>query len=832
MVRRSRGGSLVRFATPLADRAIAAVLAFAFVATFARAQDTETIPTTDYTVQRGDTCASLAGRFFGSRNRYDIIHSYNPQMGPPPHDLVPGTVLRLPVRAPAAGSVPDARITALHRDVVSRTPASEDWRRATRGEPLFRGYRVNALERSSAQLTFQDTSVVEIRSNTLVVIYGASAGAARSATGTASLERGTLRTRLGSLRMTVDTPSAHADIEGGSSVISADEAGSRVASHEGRAVRVRSATPGRRSVRLTPGFGSVVEPGADPSPPTPLPPSPRLVADMRHVFAAIGDRGGVIEGSFDPVASAARYHVEILRATNPPQLVVGVDVPANVTQFELRELPVGEYRITVASIDASGLEGLPNTPEPLRVVGFGLAIPGETAPRPALVETASPTPPTPPTSPTPPPPPPTSPTPPPPPPPPSPSPSNDGSSVPPGTRLLVPEGIRCASIRDDRSIALDALGRFATDCTLEDGTPLAPATLEVTAPTMSLAVASGSTATLVRGVPSTIVLERRGYAAPLPDSARFVASPGLRIVSVDPAVPSITIVAEASAGEDAYVEWVLPDSAGTDGALARVALSVEAPSATPTRSSSPAAPSVLAPTRPETDVAGRIPDLFALGARTIPSEDLEVSASVGAGSYLHERPFVSGRIDLSVRAHDRLRLDLGVLGTAPRARSPNDFGSLGVTVGGRGLLVAGTRADLVLALDFAIPLHPSPTLEGPMLRGGVSSTLRLTDRWYLRPFVGTLLDLASDQGLRALALSLAGDFIVDSTLSMGVFADSRLGRFADEVTAAVGAGAYLGLHYRRSVVTLFGRSEPYSAHARLSPAYSVGVAFSGRANLR
>ncbi len=33
-----------------------------------------------YTVQRGDTCGSIANRFYGNWRRYDIILRFNPQL--------------------------------------------------------------------------------------------------------------------------------------------------------------------------------------------------------------------------------------------------------------------------------------------------------------------------------------------------------------------------------------------------------------------------------------------------------------------------------------------------------------------------------------------------------------------------------------------------------------------------------------------------------------------------------------------------------------------------------------------------------------------------------
>ena len=63
-----------------------------------------TVETFEYTVRDGDTCAAIAKRFFGDAKRYDIIHQYNPGMGPTPHDLKAGRILILPKVATAKNS--------------------------------------------------------------------------------------------------------------------------------------------------------------------------------------------------------------------------------------------------------------------------------------------------------------------------------------------------------------------------------------------------------------------------------------------------------------------------------------------------------------------------------------------------------------------------------------------------------------------------------------------------------------------------------------------------------------------------------------------------------
>lgn len=773
----------MRSATPLADLARLALSVLVVLATAeaARAQPASSGPTTTYVVQEGDTCASIAGSQLGSRRRYDVLHAFNPGLGAPPHDLVPGTVLVLPARGTPAPSEPDARVTAVRRDVVSRSAGAEDWHAASRGEPLFRGYRVNALERSSAELTFRDTSVVEIRANTLVIVYGATAAAARASTTSASLERGTLRARLGSLRLDVQTPSASAALDGGSSVISVDDGGSRVASHSGRPVRVRA---GRAEVRLEPGFGSVVPPAAPPTPPVPLPPPPSFESDVGRAFATVSSIPSVVEGTFASVPGAARYHVEVTSLTEPPVLVASADVPADVRSFRFEGLPEGRYGITIASIDGAGLEGRPGDPHPFRILAFSI---GEPTP--------------------------------------TPTPTSEAATVAtalPGARLSIPEAARCEGMADDRTMALEELGRLEARCQLDDGSPIAGVVVLVAADNTTYGLAPTATQSIARGVEVTVPFPREPGRPGLPEATSVIPSPGIRVVRFDREAGEAIVIAENGAPDEGSVVLGLARRDEGPLELARVALALD-----PLPVVVPELPLV-----PTTDVALHLVDPIAISAQTFHVDEFEISGTVGAAGYEGSRPLGIGRFDLSVRAHPRIRFDLGVMGAAPRAHTPDRFGAMGLRFGGRGQLLRRADQDLVLAVDLVIPFFPGAPLDGPMLRGALQSSLCLGRRAFLRPTAGVLVDLGSADALRAAALSVLADFVVDRVLSLGLLLDSRLGSYDDALHATGGIGTYLGLTYHRTTVSLVARAEPFAAGARLSPVWQVGLGLRTRASTR
>ncbi|MEM6956521.1 MAG: FecR domain-containing protein, partial [Myxococcota bacterium] len=280
---------------------------------------------------------------------------YNPQIGPPPHHLQPGTILRLP----RAGIRPDAELTFARRDVQARQPSASDWSRAEEGLDLFRGWRVNTLDESRAELTFADDSQVQMRANTLVIIYGGEARRARRSTTRAELQRGTLRSHLGELRLQVDTPGGETRLRGGDAVVSVDDEGtSTLSNHEGGQAEVRGRSGGR--VRVAPGYGSRVARRSRPTPPRPLPPAPTFESGSTH-FVGLASEGATLTASWGAVPDARVYRVELRIAGETP-VVAAAEVPANVRNVEVHRLPAGTYEVRLSTIDTSFFESRPSEP--------------------------------------------------------------------------------------------------------------------------------------------------------------------------------------------------------------------------------------------------------------------------------------------------------------------------------------------------------------------------------------------------------------------------------------------------------------------------------------
>ncbi|MCS6857332.1 MAG: LysM peptidoglycan-binding domain-containing protein [Sandaracinaceae bacterium] len=339
----------------------------------------------EYVVQEGDTCAAIAERLYGNRRRYDIIHAFNPGMGPPPHQLKPGQVLRLPRRPVEASAIPDARVTGTVRQVEAMQKPTSEWIQAREGLELYRGGRVHTAQKSAAEITFRDTSVLIMREESMVIIFGPSTQGTRQAGMQAQLESGALRTRLGELRgeggnrIDVATPSSLASFQGGDAIVSVDTKGTtRISNHSSKA-RVQGALGRRRgpAVDLPPNTGSVVAQGQPPSPPRPLPNPPQWVDGPRKSLGISG-YGGVIRGEWSHVDEVIAYHIEISRKPDGREVVFESTVPATITHFEAHGLQKGEYFVSLSTIDKDGLESRPSTLERFEILEAKLIAPYDT----------------------------------------------------------------------------------------------------------------------------------------------------------------------------------------------------------------------------------------------------------------------------------------------------------------------------------------------------------------------------------------------------------------------------------------------------------------------
>ena len=293
----------------------------------------------DYVIKSGDTCVKIAIERYGDTRRIADIHAHN-EMGPSPHHLKPGSILRLP--RPGADRGPDARITFVRNRVEAFKPEPKP---AEVNETLYRGHKVGTKEQASTELLFADTTRIQLGEQTLIVVLGGAGSQAKTEGGAeTTLLTGALRARLGELAGTappkpalVRTDAAEVSLGPGEAQVQVDaKKATRLAVYKGRS----SARAKRKTVEVPEGFGNKTELGQQPSEPKPLPPAPAWVvappSDLAVTDAgAIAAKYGAGTGAGP---AAASWHVQVARDEAFNDLVVDARVPVAVTDLEAKGL--------------------------------------------------------------------------------------------------------------------------------------------------------------------------------------------------------------------------------------------------------------------------------------------------------------------------------------------------------------------------------------------------------------------------------------------------------------------------------------------------------------
>lgn len=337
---------------------------FAIVGMLITAAAPASAETIDYAVVRGDTCKGLSLKFWGDPMRYDKLHELNPQMGPEPHTLVPGTILKVNKLGP------EAKVTFVRNSVEAATPAPHP---AARNEPLMKGHKVSTLGNSNAEVTFNDATKLQLGEHTLVVILGGTRSAAARTAEDTTLVRGTLSAFLKDVGgkappLKVATPSSRVDLtSGGHSKVYVDDAATtRLAVYQGRS----SITAVGKKVEVDAGFGSKAENGKAPTPPRPLPVAPAWGKLPPTIALTVGPDAEIAgtygAGAGGPQVSA--WHVQLSRDEEFNDLVLDANVGVEILELQAKKLVDGAYFARVSGIDADRFEGPYSPVAQVRVV--------------------------------------------------------------------------------------------------------------------------------------------------------------------------------------------------------------------------------------------------------------------------------------------------------------------------------------------------------------------------------------------------------------------------------------------------------------------------------
>ncbi|MEM9073168.1 MAG: FecR domain-containing protein [Myxococcota bacterium] len=727
--------------------------------------------TFEYTVQAGDSCGRIAHRFYGQWRRYDVILRFNPQFqagenrgscGP---FLRPGVVLTLPRTLdgiPGPAQAPDAQVTAVRRQVQAREPAETRWQAAQRGLGLYRGWRVNTLEESAAELTFRDASVVQMRENTLVIIYGGEARRSRRRTAQATLERGALRSRLGELRMQVDTPSGQTDLDGGSALVAVDQEGtSRISNFEGGNASLRGRSGGR--VRVRPGFGSKVRRGQRPSRPRQLPAAPRWSPETAARFVGIAREGGTLRGSWLPVDGARRYRIEVGRGDPGERIVAATEVSADVQQFEFHRLPAGDYWARLSTIDGDFFESRPSAAHRMNLVLAELRQPGEEAAPDVL---------------------------------PDPSVAPTTPQVLMGTRVLSPDGYRC---RVGSSEVLTNEGEQRVRCADDRGSA-GEVVVEVVAARVEVVGDIAERGALRRGTEETLTLAIES-AVGIPDDLA-VRGPGVEMQSLERGESGQLVVALV-VQEDAPDPLPLEVVAG-DESVATVTLRVENPveAPDPDPEPEPEPEEVVHPPSYVHDTFGRAlhPTLLGLEDERRRGHSLSLTmAHFGdhPGGDGHWRLLAGGELALGTAARLGVSTPVDFATDDPVAQR----GNRDVYVFGQYHLLRGIRWGA--ALDVAAWLPVGSQDDGGIADYRIITSLAVSarvSRFTFRTRQGAIIDIRPE-GPRTWASAYGADVRLIGGFAAGLEVDLGIGRDRASDELLTYSGLALGLSLRGGPVS-------------------------------
>ncbi|WP_257458607.1 FecR domain-containing protein [Archangium lipolyticum] len=307
-----------------------------------------------YVVQPGDTCGSVARKVFGDVTVGSAkLHALN-KMGPPPHELKPGSVLRIK-------GDPDARLTFIKPEVNAKRAGKVEWREANTGQGLWRLDSVNTLREAGAEVTFRDLTRLQMNENALVVIYGKATQAADKVkkSGAVELLQGELNVSLAELRgepVGVQMPAAMVAARSKDLHVGVDaQQMSRVSVFDGQA----EVSAKGQSVQVPKDHGTRVAKGQLPEKPRPLPEAPSWASGTRSVRLLLDDKGVDEELAWAPVKEAASYRVELARDERFNDRVHGETVQAAGEGLKsmARALGPGRYFARVRAMDAVGLLG-------------------------------------------------------------------------------------------------------------------------------------------------------------------------------------------------------------------------------------------------------------------------------------------------------------------------------------------------------------------------------------------------------------------------------------------------------------------------------------------
>lgn len=318
-----------------------------------------------HVVKPGDTLERITARYLGSPSAWKENWKLNPDIKDP-NKLSPGQRIRVIVARELPARF--ARVEKLSRR-VERKPEPDPWVPAHAGDVLAQRHGIQTFESSSAQLHFDDDTVLTLTESSMVFLREMRAvQPARDKSdieivgGTADVDRPAKAKRASDLQITIGTSTTRpkAGANGSSARVRAEQNTAKVMAYRGGAA-VESAGA---AVDVPQGMGVSVAPGARPSAPERLLPAPKV--------ASIDTRSARPLLRWSTVPGAKSYTVELCRDARCAELVMRATDLTETTWAPASALEAGELMWRVTARSGTGLDGYTATAAKL-IVRLGIA---------------------------------------------------------------------------------------------------------------------------------------------------------------------------------------------------------------------------------------------------------------------------------------------------------------------------------------------------------------------------------------------------------------------------------------------------------------------------
>lgn len=309
-----------------------------------------------HVVQPGETLSRITVKYLGSSADWRDNWKLNPGIADP-NKLKPGQRVRVIL----SRTLP-ARSALVNRVArrVEKKPEPAPWTTAHAGDQLVERNGIRTYEASSAELKFEDNTLLTLTERSLVFLRG---------TQTAATNRATNEIEIVDGHADLDKPApsnASRDIEIYVGTTTAKPAGGAAKARfrkEGTAAQVMSyrgaasvASAGA-SVNVGEGMGVAVPEGKKPPKPEKL-----LVAPALSPVDAASPRPTI---RWSAVEGAVSYAAEVCRDASCAEIAAR-EATVETTDWQPPTLDAGDYVVRVSARSASGLDGFPSV-APLRV---------------------------------------------------------------------------------------------------------------------------------------------------------------------------------------------------------------------------------------------------------------------------------------------------------------------------------------------------------------------------------------------------------------------------------------------------------------------------------